>query len=98
MTMYLSEFQNSHFQNEAKCKTFVVKMSFTCMEIKNHFQTNGFALSLASKQRLEATRRWTVEVAYDAAICKDSEQFNIVLFQCCSLYIHTSNNFSYKLL
>ena len=26
--------KNSRFQNEAKCKTFVVKMSFICMRIK----------------------------------------------------------------
>ena len=25
----------SDFQNEAKCKTFLVKMSFICMRIKN---------------------------------------------------------------
>ena len=61
MTMYLSEFQNYHFQNEANCKTFVVKMSFMCMKIKHHFQTNGFAL--------KATVKWTVAVVYNAAIC-----------------------------
>ena len=44
-----------HFQNEAKCKTNVVKMSFIYIRIKNHFHINGFALSLPLKQRLEAT-------------------------------------------
>ena len=29
--------KKSHFQNEAKCETFVVKMSFICIIIKNHF-------------------------------------------------------------
>ena len=72
MTMYLSEFQNSHFQNEAECKTFVVKMSFMCMKIKNHFQTNGLALSLALKQRLEATRKWTVEVVNETVTCSEN--------------------------
>ena len=33
-----------------------VKMSSICMRIKNQFHINGFALSLALKQRLEATR------------------------------------------
>ena len=28
---------NSHFKNEAKCKTFVEKMSFICMRTKNSF-------------------------------------------------------------
>ena len=32
---------------------FLVKMSFICMRIKNHFPINGFALSLGFKQRLE---------------------------------------------
>ena len=48
--------KNSHFYNEAKCKTFVVKMSFICMSIY-HFYINGFAPCLALKQRLEATQK-----------------------------------------
>ena len=55
----ISEFQlHSHFQNEAKCKTFLVKMSFICMRIncmKMFTYINGFTLSLVVKQRLEAT-------------------------------------------
>ena len=39
--------KNSRFQNQAKCETFVVKMSFICMRITNYFRINGFALSLA---------------------------------------------------
>ena len=35
----------SHFQNEANYKTFLVKMSLIRVTIKNHFHTNGFALS-----------------------------------------------------
>ena len=67
MTMFLSK-----SQNEAECKTFVVKMSFMCMKIKNHFQTNGLALSLALKQRLEATRKWTVEVVNETVTCSEN--------------------------
>ena len=37
-------FPEIHLQNEAKCKTFVVKMSFIWMRIKNHFHINSFAL------------------------------------------------------
>ena len=33
--------RNSHFQHEAKCKTFVVKMSFICMTIKNRVHINS---------------------------------------------------------
>ena len=54
-------FKNSHFQNEAKCKNFVAKMSLICMRKKNHFHVNGFVLSLALNQRLEATRKWPIE-------------------------------------
>ena len=32
------------------------------MRIKNHFHNNGFALGLALKQRLEATRKWPIDV------------------------------------
>ena len=43
--------KSSYFQNEVKCKTFLVKMSFICRRIKkNQFQIIGFALSLALKQ------------------------------------------------
>ena len=45
--------KNSYFQNEVKCKTFAVKMIFIWTSIKNHFQINGFALSLALKQKIE---------------------------------------------
>ena len=61
----ISEFQlHSHFQNEAKCKTFLVKMSFICMRIncmKMFTYINGFTLSLALRQRLEAARKWPIE-------------------------------------
>ena len=53
--------KKSHLQNEAKCETFVVKMSFICMRMKNHFHINGFALSLALKVRLFGTRKWPIE-------------------------------------
>ena len=52
--------KTSHFQNEAKCETFVVKMSFICIIIKNHFHINGFALSLALKERFFGTRKWPI--------------------------------------
>ena len=48
----------SHFQSEAWFKTFLVKVSFICMRIRNHFYSNSLALSLAFKQRLATTRKW----------------------------------------
>ena len=47
-----------------KCKTFLLKMSFTCMRTKNLFHKSSAlsikssALSLALKQRLGATGSW----------------------------------------
>ena len=52
--------KKSHFQNEAKCETFVVKMSFICIIIKNHFHINSFALSLALKVIFFGTRKWPI--------------------------------------
>ena len=46
-----------HFQNKAKCTTFVVEMSFICMRIKNHFHTKGWALNLVLIQRPVRTRK-----------------------------------------
>ena len=62
----ISQFQvpKTHIQNKAKCKTFVVKMSSICMGIKNHFEVNGFTLSLALKQRLEATWKWPIVLCF----------------------------------
>ena len=52
--------KKSYFQNEAKCETFVVKMSFICIIIENHFHINGFALSLVLKVRFFGTRKWPI--------------------------------------
>ena len=52
----ISKFQNILLSNyKAKCKTVPVKMSFICVKVKNRFPISGFPVSLALKQRLEAT-------------------------------------------
>ena len=38
-------------------QTFLVKMSFVCMKIKNNLHKKGFALALVLKQRLPASRK-----------------------------------------
>ena len=38
--------KNPRFQNEARCTTFFVKMSFICMRMKNHFHIKGWAPTL----------------------------------------------------
>ena len=49
-----------HFQNEAKCETFVVEMSFNYDANKTHFHNKGFALSLVLKVKLFGTRKWPI--------------------------------------
>ena len=43
--------------------TFVVKLSFIFVRIKNYFCINGFAISLAVKRRLESTRKWPIHLS-----------------------------------
>ena len=43
--------KTSCFKNEAKCETFLVKISFIVMRIKIRQYINGFALRLPLKQR-----------------------------------------------
>ena len=54
--------KNPHFQNEARCTTFPVKMSFICMRMKNDFHIKGYASTLVLKQR----PRGKSEMAYYA--------------------------------
>ena len=61
--------KNYHFQNEARCETFLVKMSYICMKIKNSCYINSYDLSLALNQRLEATRKWSIGLAVLSAVC-----------------------------
>ena len=58
----LQSSKNPHFQNEAKCTTFLVKMSFICMRMKNHFHMKGWALNLVLIQRPGDTFETTVEL------------------------------------
>ena len=53
-------FKNSRFQNEIKCKTFLLKMTFICLRIKHHFRINGFALNSTLKQRPVTTQKWSI--------------------------------------
>ena len=52
--------KNPHFQNEARCTTFLVKMSFICMRMKNDFHIKGWAPTLVLKQRPGGTRKWPI--------------------------------------
>ena len=52
--------KNPLFQNEARCTTFLVKKSFICMRMKNHFHIKGRARNLVLIQRPGGTRKWLV--------------------------------------
>ena len=52
-------FKNSHFQNKTTFKTFLLKMDFICVRIKDDFHIDSFAPNLTLKQRLEATQRYS---------------------------------------
>ena len=49
--------KNPHFQNEARCPTFLV---FICMRIKNHFHIKGEVFNLVLIQRPGGTRKWPI--------------------------------------
>ena len=50
--------KNPHFQNKARCTTFLLKVSFICMRMKNDFHIKGWAPTLVLKQRPGGTRKW----------------------------------------
>ena len=52
--------KNPHFQNEAKCTTFLVEMSFICMRMKNHFHFKDWVPSLVLIQRPGGTQKWPI--------------------------------------
>ena len=58
----LSSSKNPHFQNEARFTTFLVKMSFICMRMKNDFHIKDWAPTLVLKQRPGGTRKWPIAV------------------------------------
>ena len=57
--------KNPHFQNEARCPTFLVKMSFLCMWMKNDSHIKGWAPpTLVFKQRAGGTRKWPIKLLW----------------------------------
>ena len=45
---------------KAKCPIFLVKMSFICMRMKNHFHVKGWALNLVLIQRPWEPGKWPI--------------------------------------
>ena len=54
--------KNPHFQNVAKCTTFLVKMSFICVRMNTHFHIKGWALNLVLMQRPGESRKWPIDL------------------------------------
>ena len=50
-----------HYESEAKCKVFVMKISFHSYENITNFHMKSFALSLAFIVRFSATRKWPID-------------------------------------
>ena len=68
--------KNPHFQNEEKCTTFLVEMSFICIRMKNHFHIKGLALNLVSIQRPGETRKLLIKDIKDT--------FLPIRLECCN--------------
>ena len=58
----------SHFQKEAKCTTFLVKMSFICTRMKNHFHIKGWALNLVLIWKPGGTRTWPIVIILNSTL------------------------------
>ena len=56
-------------------------MSFICMRTKVHFHINGCALSLALKNKLEATLNWPIPApSIDNVIMKSHMSYSVFIF------------------
>ena len=82
--------KNSHFQNETGRKTFLVKMSFICLEMTNHFHINSLGLRLVLKQRHE--KRFTYSFSL---FPQHTRMFNKPMWSLRLLVSITSNNISF---
>ena len=54
-----------HYESEAKCKVFIMKIRFHSYTNKNNFHKKGFAVSLAFILRFTATQKWPI-LTFDA--------------------------------
>ena len=53
-----------HYESEAKCKGFIMKISFHSYANKTNFHMKSFALSLAFIVSFSATRKWPILAFY----------------------------------
>ena len=50
-----------HYESEAKCKVFIMKISFHLYANKTNFHMKSFELALAFIMRFTATRKWPID-------------------------------------
>ena len=74
--------KNPHFQNEAKCTTFLVKMSFIYMRMKNNFHIKGLALNLVLIQRHGETRKSPIEQPRNIILCCKGRLWDTIVLGC----------------
>ena len=74
--------KNPHFQNEATCTTFLVKMSFIYMRMKNNFHIKGLALNLVLIQRHGETRKSPIEQPRNIILCYKGRLWDTIVLGC----------------
>ena len=58
-----------HYESEAKCKVFVMKISFHSYANKTNFRMKSFALSLTFIVRFTATQKWPILFLVELLLC-----------------------------
>ena len=58
----MRKFESMQFLLLVKCKTFLVKISYICMSMKNHFQVKGLADNVVLIQRPKGTWKWPIKL------------------------------------
>ena len=54
-----------HYESEAKCKVFIMKISFHSTASKTYFHMKSFALSLAFIMRFTVTQKWPIGIGIE---------------------------------
>ena len=71
----MSEFQTFYFQNEAKCKTCLVKMRFFCMRIKHHCWLRACLMPQEERYMPAQSRTTTGQVGFSIKFCHSAGIF-----------------------
>ena len=91
----LSSSKNLHLENETKCTTVLVKMSFISMRMKNHFHVKGTqprfdTEALGTRKLSTGPILWSTNFLSDFHYCANDQKNKY--------YISLSRTFSWRLL